>query len=79
MTTTDLRERREATIQHHHSDETVVVEGMMSGTHRNDWAGIPAQGNQMQVPAVCIFDIDEDRLVNESVYFDFATLQRQLL
>lgn len=43
-----------------------------------DWAGIEARGRQMQLPVACVFDFEDDRLINESVYFDFATLQRQL-
>ena len=61
-----------------HADEAIVVEGVMEGTQRADWAGIPARGNRMAVPAACIFDFEGERLVNETVYFDFAMLQRQL-
>jgi predicted ester cyclase len=50
----------------------------MTGTHQADWAGIVAGGRKMEVPAACVFDFEDDRLVNESVYFDFATLHRQL-
>jgi steroid delta-isomerase-like uncharacterized protein len=62
----------------HHADEAVIVEARLSGTHRAEWAGIAPRGGRMDLPIVCIFDFDEDRLVNETVYFDFATLQRQL-
>jgi len=62
----------------HHADDAVIIEGVMSGTQRGDWAGIKSQGRRMQVEVACVFDFDGDRLVNESVYFDFATLQRQL-
>lgn len=61
-----------------HTDEAVVVEGVITGTHRADWGGMPALGHSMEVPCACIFDFDGDNLVNETVYFDFATLQRQL-
>jgi steroid delta-isomerase-like uncharacterized protein len=65
-------------VKLHHADEAVVVEGLITGTHKADWAGLTARGNRMELPAVCIFDFDAERLINESVYFDFATLQRQL-
>lgn len=32
----------------------------------------------MNVPVACVFDFDGARLINESVYFDFATAQRRL-
>lgn len=65
-------------VKLHHADDAVIAEGVMTGTHKADFAGLPAHGRQMQTPLVCIFDFEGDRLMNESVYFDFATLQRQL-
>lgn len=62
----------------HHADEAVIVEARLTGTHRKEWAGIPPRGRRMDVAIACIFDFDEDRLINETVYFDLATLQRQL-
>jgi hypothetical protein len=32
----------------------------------------------MNIRVACVFNFEEDRLINETVYFDFATLQRQL-
>lgn len=62
----------------HHADHAVIVEARMTGTHRADWAGIPAKQKTVDIPLVCIFDFEEDRLINEKVYFDFASVQRQL-
>jgi steroid delta-isomerase-like uncharacterized protein len=62
----------------HHADHAVIVEALMTGTHRGEWAGLPPKGNKLELPLVCIFDFEDDRLVNEKVYFDFAAVQRQL-
>lgn len=62
----------------HHGEDAVIVEGTMTGTQAGDWAAIPSSGAAMEVPAVCIFDFEGTRLMNETVYFDYATLQRQL-
>ena len=62
----------------HHADKAVIVEGRMTGTHQKEWGGIPPLGKKMDIPLACVFDFDEDKLINETVYFDFATLQRQL-
>ena len=62
----------------YHDDNAVIVEGRMAGTHQGEFAGMTPKGRKMDIQAACIFDFDEDRLMNETVYFDFATLQRQL-
>ena len=62
----------------HHADDAVVVEGRMTGTHQGEWAGLTPRSGRMDIRVACVFNFEEDRLVNETVYFDFATLQRQL-
>lgn len=62
----------------HHADSAVIVECRFGGTHRGPWAGIAATGNRMEVQAACIFMFEGDRLVCEKVYFDHATVLRQL-
>ena len=56
----------------------MIVEARMTGTQRREWAGLTPRGGKMDVALVCVFDFDEDRLLGETVYFDFATVQRQL-
>ena len=62
----------------HHADDAVIVEARMTGTHKAEWAGLPPKGNKLDLPLVCIFDFEGDKLVNEKVFFDFAAVQRQL-
>ena len=62
----------------HHADEAVIVEARMTGTHRGEWAGLTPRGGRMDIRLACVFDFEGEQLVNETVYFDFATLQRQL-
>jgi steroid delta-isomerase-like uncharacterized protein len=62
----------------HHSEDAVILEIRMKGTHLGDWAGIKATGRSMDVPVACIFEFDGDRLNCEKVYFDMATLVNQL-
>jgi steroid delta-isomerase-like uncharacterized protein len=66
------------TLVIHHADRAVIVEARMTGTHRGEWAGLSPQGRHMDIQVACVFDFEGDRLVNETVYYDFATLQRQL-
>ncbi len=62
----------------HHADDAVIVEVVFGGTHRGNWAGIEATGKRMEVQAVLIFVFEGDNLVCEKVYFDHATILRQL-
>ena len=62
----------------HHSDSVVAAEVRMTGTHRGPWAGIPPSGRRIDVPTLCLFEFDGDKLVCEKVYFDMATLMRQI-
>jgi len=62
----------------HHADEAVVVELVMTGTHRGPFAGLAPTGRNINVPLVGIFEFQQDRLMCEKVYFDMATLTRQL-
>ena len=62
----------------HHADDAVIVECRFGGTHRGPWAGLEATGKPMSVQGACIFVFEDDRLVCEKVYFDHATILRQL-
>jgi steroid delta-isomerase-like uncharacterized protein len=62
----------------HHSDSVVAAEIRMRGTHRGPWAGLPATGRSVDVPLLSLFAFEGDKLVCEKVYFDMATLMRQL-
>jgi steroid delta-isomerase-like uncharacterized protein len=62
----------------HHADDAVIVECRFGGTHRGPWAGIEASGKQMSVQSACIFVFEDEKLVCEKVYFDHATILRQL-
>lgn len=62
----------------HHADHAVIVECKFGGTHRGEWAGIAATGRPMAVQAACVFVFDGADLICEKVYFDHATVLRQL-
>jgi steroid delta-isomerase-like uncharacterized protein len=62
----------------HHADDAVIVEARFGGTQRGTWAGIDPTGKKMEVQGVLIFVFEGDDLVCEKVYFDHATILRQL-
>ena len=65
-------------LKTHHAENAVIVEGQITGTHQNEWGGMSPKGHKLDISAACIFVFDDDRLVSEKVFFDFATVQRQL-
>ena len=62
----------------YHADDAVIVELRFGGTHRGTWAGIAATGKPMEVQAAAIFLFEGDKLMCEKVYFDHATVLRQI-
>lgn len=62
----------------HHASAAVIVEVRLTGTHAGGWAAVARSGQRIDVPAACVFEFDEDRLMCERVYFDHATLLGQL-
>ena len=62
----------------YHADDAVIVECIFGGTHRGPWAGIAPTGKAMQVQSALIFVFEGEHLVCEKVYFDHATILRQL-
>jgi steroid delta-isomerase-like uncharacterized protein len=66
------------TLRLRHVDDGVLVEGIITGRHDGEWAGIPSTSRRIEVPAVGIFDFDADRLLCEKVYFDMATVLTQI-
>ncbi len=61
-----------------HADDAVVVEFDLLGTHRGPLRGVPPTGRAFRCPMVALFLFAEDRIVCERVYFDSATVLRQL-
>jgi steroid delta-isomerase-like uncharacterized protein len=61
-----------------HGDDHVFVEIRLTGTQHADWAGIPATGRSINTRVGCLYEFDDDQLVCERVYLDFAEIARQL-
>jgi steroid delta-isomerase-like uncharacterized protein len=61
-----------------HADDAVFGETLITGTHDGEWAGIPPTGRRVEVLVAAIFEFDEDRLLCEKVYMDFAAVLTQI-
>ncbi len=71
-------DQRNELIEMHHADDAVVAEFDLLGTHDGPFRGLPPTGRSFRCRMVALFLFEEDRLVCERVYFDSATIQRQL-
>jgi steroid delta-isomerase-like uncharacterized protein len=71
-------DQRNELIALHHADDVVVAEFNLKGTHKGSFRGLPPTGRSFECRMVALFLFEEDRLVCERVYFDSATILRQL-
>jgi steroid delta-isomerase-like uncharacterized protein len=65
-------------VRLHHTDDAVVAECDLVGTHLGPLLGLPATGRGFRCPTVIFFFFDRDRIRCERVYFDLATVLTQL-
>ncbi len=78
QTRTAFPDQRNELIALHHSDDAVIAEAMLYGTHLGSFRGLPATGREFEMRICAIFVFEQERLVCERVYFDTATVLRQL-
>ncbi len=77
-TRTAFPDQRNELIALHHSDNAVIVEAMLYGTHDGPYRGLPPTGRSFEMQFCALFLFEDTELVCERVYFDTATILRQL-
>jgi steroid delta-isomerase-like uncharacterized protein len=77
-TRTAFPDQRNELIALHHSDNAVVVEAMLYGTHDGAYRGLPPTGRSFEMQFCALFLFEGTELICERVYFDTATILRQL-
>lgn len=66
-------------MKQHVSDDAIVVEVMIRGTHVGEWRGLPGTGRRVEIPLCGVYTFTEDdRLAGEKIYYDRGTVLRQL-
>ena len=70
----------EIAVQRRHvTDDAILVEVIIRGTHLGAWRGLPATGRRVEIPLCGVYTFDgNDRLAGERIYYDRATVLRQL-
>ncbi|HEY8866396.1 MAG TPA: ester cyclase [Solirubrobacteraceae bacterium] len=71
-------DQRNELVEMHHADDAVIVEFDLKGTHDGPFRGLPPTGRAFTCRTLAIFVFEGDRIVCERVYFDSATILRQL-
>ncbi len=72
-------DQRHEMTQLRHSEDAVITEFWLLGTHKGPLGRIPPTGNAFRVQMTAYFIFEEDRLVCERIYFDSLTMLRQLI
>jgi steroid delta-isomerase-like uncharacterized protein len=71
-------DQRNELIALHHADDGVIVEFDLLGTHLGPLRSLPPTGRAFRCRMTAIFLFDGERITCERVYFDQATILRQL-
>ena len=71
-------QRHEHVRMHVADDDTVISEFDLLGTNTGGFLGLPPTGKAFRVAVIAVFAFDGDRITNERVYLDSASLLRQI-
>jgi len=71
-------QRHEHVRMHIADDDTVTTEFDLLGTNTGEFMGMSPTGRSFRVPVIAVFSFDGDRITNERVYLDVASLLRQI-
>ena len=71
-------DQRNELIALHHADDAVISEFWLLGTHKGPLQGLDPTGKEFRCRMTAFFVFEGEDLVCERVYFDTATILRQL-
>jgi steroid delta-isomerase-like uncharacterized protein len=71
-------QRHDDVRMHVADDDTVVAEFDLLGTNTGEFLGLAPTGRTFRVPVIAVFFFEGDRITNERVYLDLASLLTQI-
>lgn len=71
-------QRHENARFHCAGDDTVIAEFELLGTNTGPFLGQPPTGKAFRVPTIAVFFFEGDRITNERVYLDLASMFGQI-
>jgi steroid delta-isomerase-like uncharacterized protein len=77
-TRTAFPDQRHDNVRFHVTDDAVITEFDLLGTNLGEFYGLPPTGKAFRVPIIAVFFFDGDRITNERIYFDSASLVTQI-
>ena len=75
---TAFPDQRHENVRYHFADDSVVTEFDLLGTNLGEFYGMAPTGKAFRVPVIAVFFFDGDRITNERVYLDSASLLTQI-
>jgi len=77
-TRTAFPDQRHDEVRLHVADDAVIAEFDLLGTNTGEFYGLPPTGKAFRVPIIAVFFFEDDRITNERIYFDSASLLTQI-
>jgi steroid delta-isomerase-like uncharacterized protein len=71
-------DQRHDRVRLHVAVDAIIAEFDLLGTNLGEFYGLPPTGKAFRVPVIAVFFFEEDRIVNERIYFDTASLLTQI-
>ena len=75
---TALPDVRLTLLRHVIDEHCLVEESVVYGTHQGEWVSLPPSGKRVEFPLVIFFPVRDGLFSGEKLYFDGASLLRQL-
>jgi len=75
---TAFPDQRHDNVRMHVADDAVITEFDLLGTNLGEFYGLPPTGKAFRVPVIAVFFFEGDRITNERIYLDAASLVTQI-
>lgn len=71
-------DQRHENVRTHVADDAIITEFDLLGTNLGEFYGLEPTGRSFRVPTIAVFFFEDDRITNERVYLDIASLLSQI-
>ena len=75
---TAFPDQRHENVRHHVADDSVIAEFDLLGTNLGEFLGLAPTGKAFRVPVIAVFFFEGDKITNERIYLDVASLLTQI-